>query len=114
MIINISIFEIERAVKVVLERYGFCNKYEGYKYLKEICTSAEIKKDAKFNCKEEIINASKSHNLKSCLSIERDLRYLIANNNNSEIIKVKGEGGKVSIKAVVMFLVSKIDEILKM
>ena len=111
---NISIFEIERAAKVVLERYGFCNKYEGYKYLNEICLGVEIKKDVKFNCKEEIINISKNHNLKSCLSIERNLRYIIDNNSNSEIIKVKGEGGKVSIKAVVMFLVSKIDEILKM
>ena len=51
--------------------------------------------------------------LASCENIERNIRYIIQKNSNSEIKKVKGGSNKVSIKSVIMFLVGKIEETLK-
>ena len=45
--------------------------------------------------------------------LERNIRYIIQKNNNSEIAKIKGKGNAVSIKSVVMFLADKIEEALK-
>ena len=72
-----------------------------------------MKKETKFNCKQEMKNIGKDLNLENCKNVERNIRYIIQKNNNSEIAKIKGKGNAVSIKAVVMFLAEKIEEALK-
>ena len=105
--------ELERTARAVLENYEFSSKYEGYKYLKAICKNKTMKKETKFNCKQEMKNIGKELNLENCENIERNIRYIIQKNNNSEIAKIKGKGNAVSIKSVVMFLADKIEEALK-
>jgi len=110
---SIGEFELEKTARAVLENYEFSSVYEGYKYLKAICKSKTMNKENKFNFKEELENVANLSCLASCENIERNIRYIIQKNSNSEIKKVKGGSNKVSIKSVIMFLVGKIEETLK-
>ncbi|MGN1227507.1 MAG: hypothetical protein ACI4TX_02590 [Christensenellales bacterium] len=102
--------DLEDATAQVLEYYHFKPQYAGYKYLKRLCELQIIKANNSFICKQLILELSQYFCVPTPERIIRDLRYLIQINNHKEIKAIKGEGEKVSVKAVVSFLIIKINE----
>ena len=102
--------DLENATAQVLEYYHFKLQYAGYKYLKRLCELQIIKANNSLNCNQLILELSQHFFVPNYKRILRDLRYLIQINNHKEIKSIRGEGEKVSVKAVVSFLIIKINE----
>lgn len=103
---------LEQIVRGVLDCYGFQNKYDGYEYLMLFCIVTVKNKYSRFSFDRVITDLSRWPNIKSDAAIKRNARYAIQQNTNEDIVRVRGGAKAVSLKAVVYFLVLRVQEYL--